>query len=111
MVIANSGQLLAAVTIRVPPETGAPVMMIQTPFGLHLPAGLKLAIDTTPVATLPLQTCDGAGCYAAQVVSPDVIDALKRGSSLSVTFQDTTQRDIPVPVSLKGFTAAYEAIQ
>ncbi len=111
VVLSNNGQLLAAVTIRLPPDSPTPVMMIQTPFGLNLPAGLKLAIDDTPVETLPLQTCDGGGCYAGKVVSPELLGALKQGTTLSITFQDSAQRDIVVPVSLNGFTAAYEKIQ
>jgi invasion protein IalB len=111
VVLSNSGQLLAAVTIRLPPDSSTPVMMIQTPFGLNLPAGLKLAIDEKPFETLPLQTCDGGGCYAGNVVSPELLGALKQGTTLSITFQDSAQRDIAVPVSLNGFTAAYEKIQ
>jgi invasion protein IalB len=111
VVLSNSGQLLAAVTVRLPPDSTTPVMMIQTPFGLHLPAGLKLAIDDKPIETLPLQTCDGGGCYAGNVVSPELLAALKQGTTLSITFQDAAQRDIAVPVSLNGFTAAYEKIQ
>lgn len=111
VVVSNTGQLLTAVTVRIPPDSKAPVMMIQTPFGLHLPAGLKVAVDGTPFATLPLQTCDGGGCYAGDAVGPELLAALKRGVTLSVTFQDAQQRDIAVPVSLNGFTAAYEKIQ
>lgn len=111
VVLSNSGQLLAAVTIRLPPDSSTPVMMIQTPFGLNLPAGLKLAIDEKPFETLPLQTCDGGGCYAGNVVSPELLGALKQGTTLSIAFQDAAQRDIAVPVSLNGFTAAYEKIQ
>lgn len=111
VVLSNSGQLLAAVTIRLPPDSQTPVMMIQTPFGLNLPAGLKLAVDEKPFETLPLQTCDGGGCYAGNVVSPELLNALKQGTTLSITFQDPNQRDIAVPVSLNGFTAAYEKIQ
>jgi invasion protein IalB len=111
VVMSNTGQLLTAVTVRVPPETKAPVMMIQTPFGLHLPAGLKVAVDDTAFATLPLQTCDGGGCYAGDAVGPELLAALKRGVTLSITFQDAQQRDIAVPVSLNGFTAAYDKIQ
>lgn len=111
VVISNTGQLLAAVTVRIPPGETTPVMMIQTPFGLHLPAGLKVAIDGTQFGTLPLQTCDGTGCYAGQTVSPELLAALKNGVTLSITVQDAAQRDITVPVSLNGFTVAYEKIQ
>lgn len=109
--MSNTGQLLVAVSIRIPPDTHEPVLLIQTPFGLHLPAGLKLAIDDVAITSLPLQTCDGNGCYAAQVVSAELLGSLQRGNNLTVTFQDTTKRDIAVPVSLNGFTAAYQKIQ
>ncbi|OEO32667.1 hypothetical protein VW23_010345 [Devosia insulae DS-56] len=111
VVVSNTGQLLTAVTVRIPPDTKAPVMMIQTPFGLHLPAGLKVAVDGTAFATLPLQTCDGGGCYAGDAVGSELLAALKRGVTLTITFQDAQQRDIAVPVSLNGFTAAYDKIQ
>ena len=111
VVLSNSGQLLAAVTVRLPADSQTPVMMIQTPSGLNLPAGLKLAVDEKPFETLPLQTCDGGGCYAGNVVSPELLAALKQGTTLSITFQDVGQRDIAVPVSLNGFTAAYDKIQ
>lgn len=111
VVMSSTGQLLAAVTVRIPPGETKPAMMIQTPFGLHLPAGVKVAIDGTGFGNLPLQTCDGTGCYTGQAVSPELLAALKNGVTLSITIQDAAQRDITIPVSLNGFTVAYEKIQ
>jgi len=111
VIVSNTGQLLAAVSVRIPPGETTPAMMIQTPFGLYLPAGVKVAIDGTGFGNLPLQTCDGTGCYAGQAVSPELLTALRNGVNLSITVQDAAQRDITVPVSLNGFTAAYEKIQ
>ncbi len=111
VVLSNTGQLLTAVTVRMPPDSMTPAMMIQTPFGLYLPAGLKLAVDDKDLGTLPLQTCDAGGCYAGEVVSAELLAALKAGTTLKVTFQDAAQRDIAVPVSLNGFSAAYDKIQ
>jgi invasion protein IalB len=111
VIVSNTGQLLAAVSVRMPPGGSTPAMMIQTPFGLYLPAGVKVDIDGTGFGNLPLQTCDGTGCYAGQAVSPELLTALKNGVTLSITVQDAAQRDITVPVALNGFTAAYEKIQ
>ena len=41
-----------------------------------------------PFETLPLQTCDGGGCYAGNVVSPELLGALKQGTTLSITRLD-----------------------
>lgn len=111
VVMSNTGQLLVAVTIRMPAGSTSPVMMIQTPYGLYLPAGLKLAVGDQSFDALPLQTCDNQGCYAGEQVSEAMLTAMKGGESLQITFQDQGRRDINVPVSLLGFTAAFEKIQ
>ena len=111
VVMSNTGQLLAAITIRMPAGSTSPVMMIQTPYGLYLPAGLKLAVGEQSFDALPLQTCDNQGCYAGEQVSEAMLTAMKGGESLQITFQDQGRRDINVPVSLLGFTAAIEKIQ
>lgn len=111
VVISNTGQLLAGITIRMPAGSTSPVMMIQTPYGLYLPAGLKLSVGEQSFDALPLQTCDNQGCYAGEQVSEALLTAMKGGESLQITFQDQGRRDINVPVSLLGFTAAFEKIQ
>lgn len=111
VVMSTTGQLLVAVTIRQPPEGGEPVMLLHTPYGIHLPAGLALAVDGRAFETLQVQTCDNQGCFADSRVSSDLLAALKAGNNLEVTFQDQGQRDITVPVSLVGFTAAFANIQ
>jgi invasion protein IalB len=111
VVITNTSQLLAGITIRQPPGGAAPVMMIQVPYGLYLPAGLKLVADGRPFDTLPLQTCNDQGCFAGSTVSAELLAALKAGTTLEVTMQDQSQRDVTVPVSLSGFSDAFTRIQ
>lgn len=107
VVVSGTGQLLTGVTIKVPTDASTQsAIMVQTPYGLFLPAGLKFAVDGTEVLSLPLRTCDGNGCYASSSVSGDLLAALQRGETLTVTFQDVQQNDIAVPVSLLGFSAA-----
>ena len=111
VVLSNTGQLLTAVTVRLPPDSGAPVMMVHTPLGLFLPAGLRITIDGAELATMALQTCDTQGCYAGDPVTPEVLTAMQRGETMTVTFQDLQRQDIAVPVSLLGFTDAFARIK
>jgi invasion protein IalB len=111
VVLSNTGQLLTAVTVRLPPDTGAPVMMVHTPLGLFLPAGVRIAIDGAELATMVIQTCDAQGCYAGDPVTPELLGALQRGGTMTVTFQNLEKQDIAVPVSLLGFTDAYARIK
>lgn len=108
VVMSNTGQLLTAVSVQLPADASQPTMLIQTPLGLSLPAGLKLSIDENEVLSLPLRTCEASGCYADTPVSDDLVAAMQRGQTLTVTFEDVRQNQIGVPVSLFGFTAALE---
>lgn len=109
--ITSTGQFIGSVTIRIPPDTQAPVMMITTPLGLSLAGGVVFDIDGGTPTTLPLQTCDNNGCYAGSPVSAELLSALSRGTTLNVTFKNLNQQDINLPMSLLGFTAAYQKIQ
>lgn len=111
LVMQNTGQLVAAVTIRLPTDSTAPVMMIQTPLGLLLPPGVRIDIDGGAAQTLPLQTCDNSGCYAGNPVSDEMLNAMAGGSKLNLTFQNLNKQDVTVSATLVGFTAAFQRIR
>jgi invasion protein IalB len=109
--ITSTGQFIGSVTIRIPPDTLQPVMMITMPLGLSLASGVVFNVDGGASTTLPIQTCDGNGCYAGSSVSSDLLSAMARGTTLNVTFKNLSLQDISLPMSLIGFTAAYQKIQ
>jgi invasion protein IalB len=109
--LSKTGQLVAAVTIRVPADTRQPSLAIQVPVGLYLPAGVSLQIDEGKPLALVLQTCDLKGCYAATPVSPEMLAALKSGKTLIITFQNLNKEGIRVPLQLTNFAEAYQRIQ
>ena len=111
LTLTNTGQLLASVIIRVPADTRQPVMMIQVPVSLYLPAGLTLQVDENKPDILALQTCDPKGCYAGNSVSPELLGAMKGGKRFTVTFQSLARENITVPLSLENFADAYQKIQ
>lgn len=110
-VVTETGQLLTALTIRIPPETRKPVMMLQVPVGLFLPAGISVAVDDTSFDKLQLQTCDLTGCFAGSEVPAKLLDALKGGKTLKISFQNIAKKDIAVPIPLTGFKDAYARIE
>src|SRR5262245_441266 len=107
----NTGQLVASVLVRVPADTHQPVMMIQLPVGLYIPAGLSLQIDDGKAQPVPLQTCDLKGCYAGMQVSQELLTSLKSGKRLTMTFQNMAKNNVTVPIPLGNFTDAYQKIQ
>ncbi len=109
--LSQTGQLFGAMTIRVPADTRAPVMMLQLPLGLFLPAGIAIAVDGGTPEALPVQTCEASGCYAGSPISAALLAAMKKGSQLGITFQNMQKKSITMPISLSGFTAAFSAIE
>jgi len=110
-ILGKTGQMLANVSVRVPPSGGQPVMMIHVPVGLFLPAGINVRVDEQAPLQLAIQTCDLQGCYAGSPISPDMLKAMKAGKQLGVGFQNLSKQAITVPLTLTQFAEAYRAIQ
>jgi invasion protein IalB len=110
-VLAKTGQLVILVNVRVPSDTGTPVILVQLPLGLNLPAGIKVQVDDGKTADMQIQTCENRGCYASMPVPADLLAALKSGKQLKVSFQNLGKETITVPLPLADFPAAYEKIR
>src|SRR6185503_9923121 len=54
-ILNQTGQVITAISIRLPSAAGEPVMMIQVPVGLFLPAGITLQVDERPPVQLTVQ--------------------------------------------------------
>jgi len=111
VVLQRTGQLLAMVSIRLPSDSHSPAMMVQTPLGLYLPAGVSLKIDDNTNMSLALQTCDNGGCYAGTTVSSALLSQMRKGHSMTVTFQNISKQDVSIPVALAGFAGAYDKVK
>jgi invasion protein IalB len=110
-VVTNTGQLIASVVVRVPHDTRQPVMMIQVPVGLYLPAGVNIQVDEDKPLPFTLQTCDVKGCYAGAPLTQDLLAAMKTGKKLAVVFQSMQKENISVPLPLENFAEAFQKIQ
>lgn len=111
LVVTNTGQLIGSVTIRMPGDTKDPMMMIQTPIGLFLPAGVSIDVDEKNQQRLELQTCDVNGCYAGSPVSDDLLASMLEGQTFNMKFQDLNKQQINLQLSLVGFKTAYDRIK
>jgi invasion protein IalB len=109
--LTSTGQLLASMLVRVPADTRSPVVVVQVPSGLFLPAGLNLQVDEGKPQPLPLQTCDQKGCYALMPMTADLLASLKSGKRLTITYQNMAKSNVTVPLALDNFAEAYQKIQ
>lgn len=111
VLLKQNGQLLAVVTVSLPHDAHAPTILIQAPLGLALTKGMTLKIDNRGPVTLPLQTCDQSGCYAATKMSDDFLAGMRTGKTLELQFYSNNKNLIKVPLPLDGFAAAYARIK
>ncbi len=106
---ADTKEVLLHVTIAYHPRTADLLMVSRTPLGVELPLGVGLQIDNGQQMAAPYTNCTTAGCRATAPLNEDLVNTLKNGNTMKISFGYRGQR-IDAPVSLTGFTAAYNAI-
>ena len=104
----DTKQLMALLTVRTPPDTKVPVMMLQLPLGLNVAEPVQLKIDNGPVEKQPIQTCTNNGCFVGLPLNDKMVAALRGGSHLKITMQDSNKRSLDLDVPLLGFGLALD---
>lgn len=106
---------LMHIVVSYPPDESqgiAPVAQISVPLGVYLPNGLALSIDGGQVLRLPFEYCSGQGCKTRIKLEGDILQALKQGGMARFEFlQFLNAKQFVADVSLKGFTAALDALK
>lgn len=94
-------------------EGGARVMAIQFAFktGVDRSAPFTVQVDGKPVLQGTVADCNARGCHSAVApLSPQLLQDMKRGTALTVSFKREGGQTVNASVSLAGFTAASNAL-
>jgi invasion protein IalB len=105
--IKNTRQRVLTLVVRTTPNANKPVMMIQAPLGIYLPAGITVQIGKDAAKTLPVQSCDQGGCLTEYAVTDDEIAAMRGGADVTISVQDLKKAPIKLQVAGLGFADAY----
>lgn len=105
----NSGRRAMTAMVMKAPD-GSTALRITVPLGVLIPAGLNLAVDGADIGDVGFVACFPDGCMTQVGMSPEVIASLKGGSEALVTVHDFDNQQITLPLSLTGFTAAFDAL-
>lgn len=111
---ADSGQPIAVVTLQMGQEPGKYGLGIVVPIGFVLPPGISLTVDGNKLGTAQYTICipptnnQASVCLAQAPVGEDFVNALKGGAELSLVVVNPQNRQIPIELSLAGFTKAFE---
>lgn len=109
------GNPIAQMDMQALPKGGKAVagVDIATPLGSLLTAQVVMKIDAGKAKRYPYTWCDQQGCYARFGMTAAEISAMKRGAKAVVVLASVAAPDQPLnlELSLKGFTAAWTAIE
>jgi invasion protein IalB len=85
--------------------------VIAMPLGIPLARGLRISVDGKQIDTVPFQVCEAEGCQAFVPMEDAMVAAFKAGTTAQASVETNQGQDFSVPISLKGFTAGFTAIQ
>jgi invasion protein IalB len=97
--------------VRTSPDSKRPVMLIQVPLGIYLPAGATLQIGKDPAKKLPFQSCNQEGCLMEYSITDAELAAMQQDSDLTVSVQDLKKAPVTLTVPGLGFAAAYSKMK
>lgn len=107
----ENGQMIMQVRVGYPPSKDQPIMITTVPLGTLLPPGARLYVGDQELVKFQFLACDRAGCTTGGAqLTPEMIDAMRKAESGQVRVALINRKVVPLPVSFKGFTRAFNAI-
>ncbi len=101
------------ISIANPRQGEALKLVFQVPIEVWLPTGVRLAIGESETGlSATFKRCAPNACFADVEIKDDSVKNLRSGAETGkFQFKDTNQKDVIVPVSFKGFGAAFDAMR
>jgi len=86
---------------------------IVTPLGTMLTRGLVFGIDENEATQYPFSWCTRPGCFTRFGITDLTISELQKGTDVNVAVFSIAAPEKPIQISasLKGFSAAFEALE
>ncbi|MET7248065.1 invasion associated locus B family protein [Methylobacterium sp. EM32] len=108
--VSDQGQAVLAVAVYdMKGPQGAKVVRFLMPLGLLLQPGIRFAVDTGQATPGRYAVCFPNGCFAeAPGLKDEVVNAMKKGTTLNVSVQNQMQREVTFAVPLTGFGKAFD---
>ncbi|MDH3593898.1 MAG: invasion associated locus B family protein [Rhodospirillales bacterium] len=112
VVAGEQRQRVMLMAVAYPPGQETPLATAILPLGTDLRPGIEVAIDDGEPKRYPFSVCMADGCQAHMPLDAALLAAFKKGVGGSVAFlRGPDRRALKVPFSLKGFTAAVNALK
>jgi invasion protein IalB len=108
--VSDQGQPVMAVAVYdAKGPQGQKIVRFLMPLGLMLQPGVRFAVDNGQATPGRYAICFPNGCFAeAPGLKDDVVNAMKKGTSLNVSVQNQALREVTFAVPLAGFGKAFD---
>ncbi|AQS42347.1 MAG: Invasion associated locus B family protein [Candidatus Tokpelaia hoelldobleri] len=106
--------LTVALALTAPEKAGSKPDLLMTsvaPLNIYLPEGIRYSVDGREIVRIAYRNCNQAGCWAQQRLDAKSVTAFRKGKEGSGHFRLLDGRNINIKFSLKGFSAALDALQ
>ncbi|MCC6982599.1 MAG: invasion associated locus B family protein [Bauldia sp.] len=106
----DTGMLIVQVTLTKVDNADRYRLVAFLPLGVRLPPGMGIRIDNVNATTAPFSICipNPAVCVAEIEVPTTFIDQLKRGGEVAFVATNPQGTEMPIRVSLAGFTRVFD---
>ncbi|PTW60069.1 invasion protein IalB [Breoghania corrubedonensis] len=106
----NTGKRLLTIAVQKQEKAEHPRLIVGLPHGVYFPAGIGIAVDEAGKKKIEVETSDANGAYAIAEIDDGLLEALRKGTQLKVSFESGKRQELVVPVSLTGFSEAYQRV-
>ncbi len=106
--VSDQGQPVLAVAVYDVQGDPQKVVRFLMPLALLLGPGIRFGVDAGQTTAGKYAICFPNGCFAEGTVKDDVINALKKGTTLNVSVQNQFSREVSFQVPLTGFGKAFD---
>ncbi len=103
---------VSRVAIPLPPKGATPKLFVQLPVNASFGAPIRITADgKDPGVTAPFRRCVPAGCFGEFELKDELQKKFRASTEPGkIIFKDAADHEVAIPLSLKGFVQAYEAL-
>lgn len=106
--VSDTGQPVLAVAVYDVKGDANKIVRFLMPLGLLLRPGIRFGVDNSQPTSGAYAVCFPNGCFAEATVKDDVINAMKRGATLSVSVQNQAAREVSFSIPLSDFAKGFD---
>ncbi|MCY0093643.1 invasion associated locus B family protein [Hoeflea ulvae] len=110
VVVQETNQRLLTVVVRPQKDAANHTLTLALPHGVDFLKGVDVQVDDKDAFNVAVQTSNAQGAFSNLPISDELLAELKAGTSVKFSFHAVSGQTFAVPISLIGFSAAYDKL-